>query len=105
MTPGLPLLLAAAFLAAGIAVGRRWPRIWLALTLAGTVAALVAAGVVLVGAPAWEWRSGFSVGGEPLHLRLDGLSAMFLVLLSVVGGAGTVYAHEYWPDRLYPDSA
>ena len=105
MTPGLFLLLAAASLLVGMASGPRWPRLWLALTVIGAGVALLAAGLVLFGAPDWEWWSGFPVGGEKLHLRLDGLSALFLVLLATVGGAGTVYAHEYWPDRLYPDSA
>jgi hydrogenase-4 component B len=53
----------------------------------------------------WEWSSGFLVGGEPLHLRLDGLSAFFLVLLCVVGGAGSVYSRDYWPDKAHPRSA
>ena len=53
----------------------------------------------------WEWRSGFLLGGEPLHLRLDGVSALFLVLVSVVGGAGAVYAREYWSDHHHPASA
>ena len=105
MTTGPLLLLAAVSLVAGMVSGPRWPRLWLALTLAGAVALLAAAGQLLLGAPDWEWRSGFSVGGELLHLRLDGLSALFLVLLGAVGGAGAVYAHGYWPDRLNPDSA
>ncbi|HET7535949.1 MAG TPA: proton-conducting transporter membrane subunit [Candidatus Didemnitutus sp.] len=104
MTPGLLLLLAAVGLAAGVATGPRWPRAWLSLTLAGATAALAAALQVLAGSD-WEWQSGFPVGGEPLHLRLDGVSALFLVLMNVVGGAGAVYAREYWPDRQYPDSA
>ena len=105
MTPGSFLLLAAGFLAAGIAAGPRWPRLWSGLTMAGTAAGLGAALLVLLGAPEWEWRSGFLVGGEALHLRLDGLSALFLALLSVVGGAGAVYAGEYWSDHHYPASA
>ena len=61
--------------------------------------------MVLFGGADWEWRSGFLLGGEPLHLRLDAVSALFLVLLSVVGGAGGVYAREYWSDHHYPASA
>ncbi|MGO8019912.1 hypothetical protein AB9E19_33835, partial [Rhizobium leguminosarum] len=84
------LLLAA--IAAGIAVivGPRLPRAWLALTLTGVACALSAALRILGGAPEWEWRSPFPVGGEPLHLRLDGISALFLALLCVIGGAGAV---------------
>ena len=89
----------------GILAGRVAPRCWLASTLAGLMAALVAAVIVLSGGADWEWRSGFEVGGEALHLRLDSLSAFFLVLLCVVGGAGTVYAREYWPDQDHPRSA
>jgi len=105
MTVGPLLLLAAAGLAAGAAAGPRHARCWPALTVAGTAAAFGAALLVLVGAAEWEWRSGFPVGGEPLHLRLDGLSALFLALLSAVGGAGAVYGGEYWSDRHYPKSA
>jgi len=105
MTPGMLLLLAAVGQAAGVVSGPRWPRSWLVCTLAGTLAGLGAALLVLGGAPDWEWRCALAVGGEPLHLRLDGLSALFLALLAVVGGTGTVYANEYWPDRHYPDSA
>ena len=53
----------------------------------GAIAGLSAALTVLLGGADWEWRSGFSLGGEPIHLRLDGLSALFLALLWVVGGA------------------
>ncbi len=101
------VLLLAAFMAltAGIAVGVKWPRVWLGLTLAGTFAALVAGLGVLLGNPDFEWRSAFLLGGEPLHLRLDGLSALFLVLVAVVGGAGAAYSREYWSDHHYPASA
>jgi len=105
VTPGPLLLLAAAGLAAGIATGPRSARWWTGLTVTGAVAAVGAASLVLCGAPEWDWHSGFSVGGEPLHLRLDGLSALFLALLSVVGGAGTIYAGEYWSDQRHPASA
>ena len=105
MTPGALLLLAATSLAAGIVSGPRFARTWLALTLLGAVAALSAALLVLGGAPDWAWRSEFHVGGEALHFRLDGVSALFLVLLSVVGGTGAVYAREYWSEEHYPASA
>jgi len=104
MIVGLLLLAAAALLFAGIAIGRAMPRLWLAATLAGLIAALAAAIAVLTGGE-WEWRNGFLVGGEPLHLRLDAISSLFLVLLCVVGGAGAVYGREYWSDRAHPRSA
>ncbi|HTQ31841.1 MAG TPA: proton-conducting transporter membrane subunit [Opitutaceae bacterium] len=104
MTPGLLLLSAFSGLMAGMPVCRL-PRVWLVTTLAGASAALAAALRVLMGAPAWDWRSGFALGGETVHLRLDGISAFFLVLVSVVGGVGAIYAGGYWTDREHPDSA
>ena len=107
MSPGVLLTLAAAGLATGIVAGPWLRRTWLVLTIASTVAALGAALLVLFGPPAngWEWRGAFPLGGEPLHLRLDGVSALILALLAVIGGTGAVYASEYWPDRHYPVSA
>jgi hydrogenase-4 component B len=99
------LLIAAAGMLSGIPAGRFAPRLWLAATLTGTAAALLAAIIALLSGVSWEWRSGFLVGGEALHLRLDNLSAFFLVLLCVVGGAGSVYAREYWSDTAHPRSA
>jgi len=40
-----------------------------------------------------------------VHLQLDGLSAFFLVLLAVLGGAGTLYASGYWTDAQHPRTA
>jgi hydrogenase-4 component B len=105
MTPGALLSLAAAGWVAGIACGPRFSRSWLAFTLTGAVAGLAAALSVLCGAADWEWQSLFTLGGEFVHLRLDGVSALFLALLCVVGGAGAVYAREYWSDEHYPASA
>lgn len=105
MTVAPLLLVAAAGMLSGILIACIAPRWWLVATLAGTAAALVAAVTVLLGGADWEWHSGFLIGGEPLHLRLDSLSAFFLVLLCVVGGAGSVYAREYWPDTEHPRSA
>lgn len=99
------LLLAFVTLAMGIVMGASLPRTWLALTVTGTIAALSAALRVLLGHADWEWQSAFLLGGEPLHLRLDGVSALFLALLSVVSGAGAVYAREYWSDHHHPASA
>lgn len=103
----LPILLfvAAAAMVLALLIGRGSPRLWLTLTVAGLAAGLAAALSELGTGATWEWRSGFSVGGDPLYLRLDGLSAFFLVLLCVVGGTGAVYAGEYWPDAAHPRSA
>jgi len=99
------LILAAGGMLAGLLGGERAPRLWLGLTMAGVAAAFAAAIGVLAGGVAWEWRSAVTVGGEPLHLQLDAISAFFLILVSVIGGAGAVYAQEYWSDRLHPRSA
>src|SRR5690242_6660438 len=93
---------AAAAMLLGIFSGMIAPRFWLASTLGGTFAASLAAVFVGTG---WQAHGTFPIGGEQIHLRLDGLSAFFLVLLCVVGGAGALYAHEYWPDRVHPRSA
>lgn len=105
MTTAVLLILAVVALVAGCGCGARCPRLWLAANLTGSAAALAAAAGVLAGQPDLEWRSGILLGGEPLHLRLDGLGAFFLVLLAVAGGAGAVYAREYWPDHDHPLSA
>jgi len=102
--PGLLLLIAAVGTAGGLATFRA-PRIWLAMTSLSALAALGAAVVVLVTGSVWEWRSAFLIGGEPIHLLLDGLSAFFLSLLAVVAGAASVYSREYWSDAAHPRSA
>jgi hydrogenase-4 component B len=99
------LLVAGAGLALGILLGRWAPRAWLAVTLGACFAGLWAAVSVLAGGPDLEWRSAAKVGGEPLHLSLDGLGALFLALVGVLGGAGALYASESWNDRAHPRSA
>ena len=105
MNPGVLLAIAAGGFALGVAGAHRFPRVWLALVLAGTIALLGAAVPVLLGGGEWQWRSDFPVAGQPLHLRLDAISALFLALVAVLGGSGAIYAHGYWPDRDYPRSA
>jgi len=105
MTPGLLLLSAACSVAVSIVVGPKFPRTWLALILVGAVAACSAALTVLVGTADLNWHSTFPVGGELLHLRLDALSAFFLMLVGVIGGTGAIYSTEYWSDGHYPKSA
>jgi len=100
------LLLGAALATfASLPASRRLPRLWLVLVLAGAFAALGAAVTVLGSGGVADWRGGFSVCGEPVHLRLDALSAVFLALLGVTGGCSAVYAREYWADRAHPRSA
>lgn len=102
---GLLWLLAVLTLASAAIVGARLPRWWLVLTLVGSAAMLGAAVSTLLGPSSWEWRSDFRLGGESMHLRLDGVSALFLALAAAVGGAGAVYAREYWPDHHHSVSA
>jgi hydrogenase-4 component B len=103
---GASLLVAALGLLAGMVLGPRCSRAWLGATLVATAASLTAALAVLLGfAPEWEWRGAFTLCGEMPHLRLDALSALFLALLSVVGGAGAAYSRDYWSDHHYPKSA
>jgi hydrogenase-4 component B len=67
---------------------------------------LLAASIgVLCTATEWEWKSTFTVASEQVHLRLDGLSSIFLSLLSLIGGLGAVYAWEYWSIQKHPLSA
>ncbi len=105
MTPGWLLLIAGGGLVAGIFSARKSPRVWLATTLAGAIAALAAAAGMLASGAIWDWQPGFVIGGEAVHLQLDGISAFFLILLAVLGGAGTLYSSEYWPDTAHPASA
>jgi hydrogenase-4 component B len=67
---------------------------------------LVAAVLILADAAGgeWRWSGGGSFAGQALHLELDALSALFLALLSVIGGGGAVYAREYWAERVHPRS-
>ncbi len=105
MTPGILLLVALAGMLAGLLGAYRAPRFWLFATLAGTIAAFAAAVWVLATGMVWDWQTQFLLGGEPLHWRLDGVSAFFLVLMSVLGGAGSLYSREYWSDKQHPVSA
>jgi hydrogenase-4 component B len=99
------LVLAALCLLAATGLATRAPRASFVGTIMGTFAGLLAALTVLLGSKDWEWTSAFLLGGEQVHLRLDGISAIFLVLVCVIGGAGAAYAREYWSDSQYPASA
>src|ERR1039457_3892194 len=105
MTPGGLLLFALAGMLIGLLAAWRSPRGWLAATLAGTPAAFAAAVWILTTGATWDWQTDFILGGERLHLRLDGVSAFFLVLLCVLGGAGSLFSQEYWSDKQHPASA
>ena len=103
MTLLLPAALAALLLS--VCLGHAASRLWLGAFLLGAALTFAAAVCALVDGGVWDWRSGFSIGGELLHFRLDGISAFFLILLVVVGSAGAVYGREYWADAAHPRSA
>lgn len=105
MTPGCLLGIAGVALVAGMAAAIKAPRAWLLATGVGAAAGAAAAAWALAGGSVWEWRSEWTICGEAVRLRLDALSALFLMLLSVVGFAGALYAREYWNDRRHPRSA
>jgi hydrogenase-4 component B len=105
VTPGGLLLFAAASTALALLCARRAPRLWLAATLVGTVAALAASVWVLQAREPWNARVALTPGGEGLRLQLDEISALFMALLALVGGASSVYGHGYWRDRDHPASA
>jgi hydrogenase-4 component B len=104
MIAGSLIALSGVLLAIGVMAGRTAGRLWMWSTVAGAAAAGSAALAVLTTGP-WEWRSGFTVAGEDVFLRLDAISALFIVLGAVVGCAGTFYAREYWSDHVHPRSA
>lgn len=104
-TAGAFISLAALATAVGVVTGGFAPRFWLALTLLAAAGALAASVITLAGGADWNWQPGVRLGGEPVHLRLDGLSAWFLALLAIVGGGGACYARGYWPDAAHPLSA
>jgi hydrogenase-4 component B len=103
----IPLLLtmAGGGMLLSILVGFWAPRLWLALVGGAALSAVVAAGLVLRSGAAWEFQSSATLGGEAIHLRLDALSALFLGLLGGLGGAGALYAREYWNETAHPRSA
>lgn len=101
-----PLLLAASSaIAVAWLAAFRTPRLWLGAVLTACSLAFVAGAWVLADGSAWEWRSAFPLAGEYMHFRLDGVSALFLVAVAVVGAAGAAYARGYWTDREHPASA
>jgi hydrogenase-4 component B len=100
------MLLAASIGTLGaLAAAFRFPRVWLAASWFTAAAMLAAAVSALVEGGRWETFSALTIGGQPLHLRIDGISAWFLALLSVLSAAGATYAREYWSDGAHPRSA
>ena len=105
MSPG-PLVFGAALgQLASLPASRRTPRLWLTLTLTSALLAVAAALQVLFTGNPWDWHGGPAVGGDVLHLRIDALSAFFVVLLAVIESCAAVYAREYWSDLRHPRSS
>ena len=105
MSPGYLLAGAGVAFVVGIAAALKSPRLWMAATVAGAGAAFAAAVLVLLGGAAWMWQPGWALCGEPVFLRFDSLSALFVALLSFVSGAGAAYSQEYWSDAEHPRSS
>ena len=105
MTVGVLLALGGCFIILALIGAFRAPRCWLAALLASALAGVGASAWVLYTGNSWEWRSAFLVGGDTVHLRLDGVSALFLALVAVVGGAAGAYSREYWADAAHSRSA
>jgi len=105
MTQGWLLACAGSGLIVGMAAAFIAPRFWMAITTLSAGAALAAAIGAFTSSTVWDWQPGLVVCGEPVHLRLDALSALFLSLVSIVGGAGAVYSQGYWKDTEHPNSA
>lgn len=96
----LTMTLSLLFGIASVVAGIRAPRWWVGLMVGACVLGGGAAARVLGGRGAWE----LSFGGVAF-LRLDPLAAVFLLLICVLGVAGTLYAGQYWDERWHPRSA
>lgn len=90
---------------ASILAGMWAQKLWLAGVLVSAASGLGAAVMTLATGVVWDWHGALTLGGEVVHLRLDAVSALFLALLSLIGGAGAVYGREYWAERAHPRSA
>ncbi len=103
----IALLLSGALLGMliGMTTSHAAPRWWMAATLGGIACAFLASAMLLAGHPVWEWRGGWTLGSEPIFMRLDEISAFFLLLLAVVGAAGTLYSRTYWHEYAHPRSS
>ncbi|HUC86154.1 MAG TPA: proton-conducting transporter membrane subunit [Candidatus Acidoferrales bacterium] len=105
MNPGFLLLVALTAMLAGLLAAHWSPRVWLVATLTAAAGALGAAIWILATGATWNWQPDYFLAGEQIHLQLDALGALFLALLAVVGGAGSLFSSEYWSDRQHPVSA
>jgi hydrogenase-4 component B len=95
VTPGRYLLAAAVCSALALLFARRARRAWLVMTVAAAIAGVAACIHVFIATESWDWQVAMTPGGQAWHVRLDAVSALFLALLSLIGGLGAV-----WPGLL-----
>jgi len=86
-------------------VGTRFERIASYLTFAGGMLVSFAGLMFLANGRNFEWFSRFPLGGQFIHIWIDGVNAWFLVLVGAIGAIGAIYASEYWSHKLKPDSS
>jgi hydrogenase-4 component B len=108
MSPDLLILVAVALLGfsgfPGLLLGRSsalGERIAALLVTLGSIVGLVVA--VTAMSVIVSFDGPWPVPGGELSIRVDGLSALFLVPLFVVAPLGSLYGLEYWPQRDHPD--
>lgn len=79
----------------------------LAAVLHGVASLLGLAGALLAFAPGGgaSLHLAWSLPGAELSVAVDGLSAIFLVPLFLVSGAGAIYGEGYAPERTHPRGA
>jgi hydrogenase-4 component B len=105
------LVLAAAALAAlsgfpGLFLkrGDRGQRLATALSVLASLAGLTGTVLALVQPPT-AVEGAWPLPGAHFAVRVDGLSAIFLLPLFLVSGLGAVYGESYWNEREHPDNA
>lgn len=79
-------------------------RLACALTMAGCICGLIAVALVLLSGSELRLDLPWSLPGGELALRLDAITAAFLLPLFLVVAVGAVYGLSYWPQRVNPDN-
>lgn len=72
------------------------------LTIAGSASGLIAVALAIISNDALYLDIPWTMPGGVLALRLDALSAAFLLPLFLVVAAGSIYGLGYWPQRKNP---
>ena len=102
---GITLAISGLGIVVSMAAAARAPKLWLGGVLVWAGAGLGAALVALTTGAEWGFQSAWTIGGQPVHLQLDAVSALFLALLCLIAGAGSIYGRGYWTDHAHPRSA